>query len=409
MIRPSSLLLLALLVSSLPAVPPESVPPGSVHPDAGAAPRTIVPGRVQLADGRLAAGRAVVIGVDGRIERIAAADAPDLPSPILRTGEETVLAPGLHEFLGSLGAPGELEDAVVPFDENATARAVIDPTRRDLAAAHAAGVLHATVAPRERNPLSGRAITFHTGLHGALAEVEPTRPGPLLFAVGETALSATREPTSRAGLRIALERWIRTRGEELLPPTGGGGALAAPLVHCTEAMDIRTALDLLGSTGPTLILASGGAEAAAVLARATGGGWRRPIVVGPFDARTPIPELRGAAALAATGAELIFRGGMPRLGAESLRETARRATAQGLPPAAARRAITSNPARASGLAGTIGSILAGARADLVLLDGDPLLPGTSVLHIFVGGRGTTPHSPTERPQIPTLDHEEEMR
>ena len=170
-------------------------------------------------------------------------------------------------------------------------------------------------------------------------------------------------------------------------------------------MDVRTALDLLGARTPTIVLASGGTDAAALLARAQSPSL---VVVGPFGASTPIPELRGAAALARSGTELVIRGSVSGLGGDSVRDSARRAVAQGLDPAAARRALTTNPARAAGLPRTVGTIIAGARADLVLFDGDPLLPASRVVTVLESGRvvdltGGTDADPDAPATIPPLD------
>jgi len=349
--------------------------------------RTLVAEWTQRPDGTLAPGLAVVLTDDGRIDRVVPADATGLTEPKHHFGRGAVLVPGLHELLCSVGAPGEHTEGAVAFDPQANAAVAIDPLRPDLDRARSAGVLYATVAPTANRPLSGRAVTFLTGVRPQLHPVID-REGPLVFAVGESALDANREPTSRSGLESALRRWFSIEGHELLEADLRAG-VAAPMIHCSEAMDVRTAAALfapvLARQRPTLVLASGGTDAARLLTE-VGGGPEGVIVVGPFNTETSSAELRGASALARAGFELAFRGQMPNAGTDSLRGSARRAVANGLDAAAARRAMTINAARTVGLDKLIGAIAAGYRADLVIFDGDPLLSRSEVIQVFQGGQ-----------------------
>ena len=376
-------------------------------PDARAEdPRTIIADRTLLPDGTLAPGLAVVLAADGTIEGVVPSTTESLPLPKIEFGPGSVLTPGLHELLSSIGAPGETEETIEPFDIFASARVSIDPLRRDLDRARLGGVLHATVAPDGRNPISGRSVTFVTGASPTLKEITAAPHGPFVCAVGESALDPNRDPTSRSGLRLAFEAWLEAGGRALFANDTQAG-VAAPLVHCTEAMDVRTALDLFTERFPTLILASGSTEAAALLAR-SGIGRGEPIVVGPYTTKTPIPEIQGATKLTDSGFELAFRGGMPEAGEESLRDSARRAVSRGLDPAAARRAMTVNPARVVGLERILGSIAPGCRADLAVFTGDPLLAPSQAVAVFERGvqQSIVEPSSTDISEIP---HRQETR
>ncbi len=363
--------------------------------------RTLIAEWTQRADGTLAPGLAVVITEDGNIERVVPVDTADLPEPQHHFGSGTVLIPGLHELLSSVGAPGEHSEEAIAFDPQANAAAAIDPLRPDLDRSRRAGVLYATVAPTPNRPLSGRAVTFATGARSQLQPVIE-REGPLVFAVGESALDANREPTSRSGLESALRRWLKMEGTALLQANLRDG-VAAPMIHCSEAMDVRTAAEMfmpiLDRQRPTLVLASGGSDAARLLVE-VGGGPEGVIVVGPFTTITSAAELRGASALARAGFELALRGDMPIAGPDSLRGSARRAVAHGLDPAAARRAMTINAARCVGLEEQIGAIGAGYRADLVIFDGDPLLSRSEVMRVFQNGQEVVIRSPHSSDVIP---------
>ncbi|MFN2226036.1 MAG: amidohydrolase family protein, partial [Anaerolineae bacterium] len=58
----------------------------------------------------------------------------------------------------------------------------------------------------------------------------------------------------------------------------------------------------------------------------------------------------------------------------------------GLAEAAALRAITLGAAAALGLEDRLGSVEPGKDADLVILDGHPLLPTSHVTHTLIGGQ-----------------------
>jgi hypothetical protein len=362
-------------------------------------PRTLVADLTLLPDGTLAPGRAVLLDDEGRIRGVTLAEGKELPAPVRRFGPGSVLAPGLHELLSGLGSAGERTESVRLFDVEADGALAIDPLRRDLDRARRAGILHATVAPAPRNPVSGIAATFLTGARPALSRLGGDAD-PVIIAVGESALDPLREPTSRSGLQLALAEWLDGPGERVL------ARRAAPLVHCGEAMDVRAALELFArGPAPTLVIEGEALECAEILARAAPA--RRPalVVVGPYEPETPPAEIAGAAALARAGVEIAMRGALPEAGADAIRDAARRAVGHGLDPAAARRALTVNPARAVGHAGEIGSIEPGRRADLVVYSGDPLLPGSTVAALFQGGDEVPLPPPAPRsgpPAIPEI-------
>ena len=76
----------------------------------------------------------------------------------------------------------------------------------------------------------------------------------------------------------------------------------------------------------------------------------------------------------------------------SLRQAAGLAAAHGLPDDIALAAITRTPARIWGLDPRVGTLAAGAEADLVLWDGDPLEPSSAPAAVFVGGREVSPET-----------------
>jgi imidazolonepropionase-like amidohydrolase len=115
-----------------------------------------------------------------------------------------------------------------------------------------------------------------------------------------------------------------------------------------------------------------------------------PCVVGPMMKAGKTPEtealtFRTAAVLAGAGVPLALCTGHPSRSIRYLTLEAALAVRAGLDEETALRAITLNAAAALGLADRLGSIEPGKDADLVLFDGDPLLPASQATHTIIGG------------------------
>ena len=117
-----------------------------------------------------------------------------------------------------------------------------------------------------------------------------------------------------------------------------------------------------------------------------------PVVVGPLTA-TPEGDAPYDAVyaypgvLARAGVIIAFQTDDGGEGdARNLPYNAALATAYGLDPEEALRAITINPARIWGVADKIGSIEAGKVANLFVSNGDPLDVRTQVKHVFIRGQ-----------------------
>ncbi len=155
--------------------------------------------------------------------------------------------------------------------------------------------------------------------------------------------------------------------------------------HAVE--DLRAALALAAAFRLKASV-EGGREAprvAAELARA-----KVPVVCWPATgpgaeeddpAASAIPAALGAAGVRTA----VSAGDGGPLAVRHLALLAGLAAGHGLDRAAALRAITLDAAAASGFEGRIGSLEAGKDADLVVLDGDPLAPGSRVLSVWIDG------------------------
>ena len=116
-----------------------------------------------------------------------------------------------------------------------------------------------------------------------------------------------------------------------------------------------------------------------------------PVIVGPLTA-TPEGDApydaiyANPGVLAKAGVQIAFQTNDGGEGdARNLPYNAALATAYGLDPEEALRAVTINPARIWGVADKIGSIEVGKWANLFVTNGDPLDVRTQVKHVFIRG------------------------
>jgi len=116
-----------------------------------------------------------------------------------------------------------------------------------------------------------------------------------------------------------------------------------------------------------------------------------PVVVGPLtaipDGDAPYDAIyANPGVLARAGVQIAFQTNDGGEGdARNLPYNAALATAYGLDPEEALRAVTINPARIWGVADKIGSIEVGKVANLFVTNGDPLDVRTLVKHVFIRG------------------------
>lgn len=117
-----------------------------------------------------------------------------------------------------------------------------------------------------------------------------------------------------------------------------------------------------------------------------------PVIVGPM---TQVPErdlpydavYANPGVLARAGVQIAFQSEDGGTGdSRNLPYNAALATAYGLDPDEALRAITINPARMLGVESTLGSLEAGKSANLFVTTGDPLDVRTVVKHVFIRGQ-----------------------
>ena len=167
---------------------------------------------------------------------------------------------------------------------------------------------------------------------------------------------------------------------------GGGGRV---MVGVDRAADIRQLLRWSARHGVRIAIA-GGAEAwklAPQLAAAKVPVFVDPLANLPGDFDQIGATMENAARLRAAGVAVGFsQSGDASHNARKVRQLAGNAVAAGLPWDDGLAGLTRVPAEALGVAGEVGTIAPGRRADVVLWSGDPLEVSSVALQVWMNGR-----------------------
>lgn len=188
--------------------------------------------------------------------------------------------------------------------------------------------------------------------------------------------------------RAALRDLSVSRADlEALIPVANGTLPLIVTVH--RAADIQQVLRLGREEGVKLILdgAEEGWLVADQIAAANVPVLLNPISNLPSNLEMRAARMENAAALNAAGVVIAIKGNEGSVHrAREARYNAGNAVSHGLPFEAAIAALTVNPARIFGMGGQFGELRAGAAADVVVWDGDPLEPLSSVTAAFINGQ-----------------------
>jgi len=169
------------------------------------------------------------------------------------------------------------------------------------------------------------------------------------------------------------------------------------VVRCDRLADVRQAIALRRDYGLRIII-FGGAEAWAAARELAVA--QVPVILDPmatlpdsYDRLGARPD--SAALLASAGVPLAFSVSAQGIyrswdAGPSMREGAGLAVASGLPYRAALAAITSGAAQILGLPAESGTLAPGAKADLVIWDGDPLEPSSAPVAVILDGEKVSP-------------------
>lgn len=283
-----------------------------------------------------------------------------------------------------------------------------DPEDQSLSQARADGIAWALIDPDGSGnaPFDGTAALVR--LDSRHPSVQQSRAAMLVTIGGR---SAARVGGSTAAawqlLRNALDE--ARNYQPLLPSSElinhlDAAALkpvlegAIPLIiQCDRLADIEQAIAVARDYHLKVVL-FGGAEAWAAareLADAQISVILDPLATLPDDYDRIGSRPDSAALLAAAGVRLAFSvsaQGIYRTwdAGPAMREGAGLAVASGLPYVLGLRAITSSAAQLIGLPANAGTLVPGARADLVIWDGDPLEPSSAPSVVMIGGEKVSP-------------------
>jgi imidazolonepropionase-like amidohydrolase len=355
---------------------------------------------------------------DGKIQGLGSALEVPPDAVVIDYGPDAVIVPGLVAAFSpyALGIPGERT-----ADPTLSALDGFD-TYRVHGDALAGGVTSAYITPAEGRLIAGmgamvklagkrdaaRVLSAQAAVHGAIDASARATPGywdppvPVMVDV-ELGYAKPQLPRTTMGAIVALEELLdgAERPDDAGVQAEYGRRTAAELARALRSRvplrisavrepEIRALLELARERAVPLVLdrADGAGALAAEIAAAD-----VPVVFRlPYWPNTQSMDrgkgeddrwlaLDVPARLTRAGARVAITGNSPR----DLLFAARLASRGGLEPAAALRAITLAPAEILGVAQRVGSLRVGKDADLAVLNGDPLAPGTSVLATWVDG------------------------
>lgn len=350
---------------------------------------------------------------DGRIEALGAdVEVPEGAVTIDVAGAQ--VTPGLVDAHVHLGVHPE-GDGGAASDTNemtgvnqAAVRTIdaIDPFDEGFDVALAGGVTTVNVNPGSGNPIGGLATTLHT--HGRIVDHMVLRePAGLKSALGENPKRVYGErkqtPSTRLGTAkvireafVAAQNYLRKHAD---PDSTADVDLTHEAIakvlrreipwrqHAHRADDIVTAVRIAEEFGYDLVI-DHGTEAHVVADLLAEKGI--PVLIGPLFTTKSKMELRGRSIanpgrLAKAGVEISIITDHPVIPISFLVHQASLAVREGLDRETALRSITINPAKVLGVAGEVGSLEVGKRADVVVWDGDWMDPMARPSLVLIDG------------------------
>lgn len=367
-------------------------------------------------------GRATVVIRDGRIAAVGAGVAAPAEATVI-DGSGLFVYPGMIDSGTRLGLTeigsvpgGEDQQELGEFNPHNTALTAVNPHSELIPVTRANGVTAVITAPRGGLVSGQAALIDLSGWTPAEMAVSPRAAMVMSFPrlAGRGGGFGIGPRQSESERREQFERQTRALRTYLADArayaeikarlaAGGSGTQEANLAM--EAMvpvmrgempvvfDVETADQVRG------VLALADSFNLRVILRGASGAWRLadtlaarriPVIVGPTtqtpSADEPYDAVYANPGVLARAGVLIAFQTADAANVRNLPYHAALASAYGLDPDEALRAVTINPARIWGIADRYGSIEVGKVANLIVTTGDPLDVRSVVRHLLVRGR-----------------------
>ncbi len=334
----------------------------------------------------------VIIIKNGKIRAVRKKQNIPAKTKVLDFSDKNVI-PGLidaHCHIGlSLDIYSEIDETVSAVTADMQILDAFNPLADDVKKALRSGVTTVMLAPGNKNPIAGQ--TAIVKLYGKKTnDWLLKRNAGVKFSLRDEAMMSDRRPTSRPGLMALIrEELNKAKSHKEDKPNLRMEVLKRvvdanfPAYICAYTVDeIASAVTLIEEydLNAVLIGAEQGDEIAQLIA-----GQNIPVIYSPLLLFSRDKDLKRVVKMADNGIKVAFSSTAPRTPLSDLRTSAIIAAKYGLDTEAALKSLTINAAEILGVANRVGSIQKGKDADLVILDGDPLQPTSTVEMVIING------------------------
>ncbi len=362
-----------------------------------------------------------VVVEDGKIVAIGPADSVQVPggAEVIDHGPDAVIVPGLvavdSNYTQQTAGPRTADPTLLAIDQFDPYTPIVSALRSGITTVYLPPARGRLIAGQGAVVKTGggsavsadeRILKERSGLHGSISSEARRTPGywePPVPATVDVGLGVPKPqlPTTTMGAVLAMDELMALAGgdDALVAEYGAqaGPALAEAMkagatwrMGAETAAEVQALLELKERYGINLVIdgASRSASMAAAIAEAG-----VPVIAGPDynggnnfgkGATAAWPRYDTISRLAGEGVQVAIRA--PKsLGAPDLRFGAALAMRGGMPRGAALSGITLEAAKVLGVADRVGSLTPGKDADMVVMSGDPMSMGSSVLATYVNG------------------------
>ncbi|MEM1452611.1 MAG: amidohydrolase family protein [Planctomycetota bacterium] len=378
-------------------------------------------GTIHLVEGDPITGGGAVVVEDGKIVAVGPASSIEAPggARTIDYGPDAVIVPGLvaadSTYASGTAGPRTADPTVFAVDQFDPYAPIVSALRSGVTTCYLApargrliagqGAVVKTGGGSSGDPDS-RVVLASAGLHGSITEEARRTPGywePPVPATVDIGLGVERPqlPKTTMGAVLAIDELMAfAKGDDSFAEEYGeqtGPELASAMkakkvwrMGGESAAEVRALLDVKQRHGIPLVI--DGASRAASMASAIAAA-KVPVIARPYfnnggnfgkSETSDWPSYGHIARLAGEGV-VVAIDAPGRLGASDLRFGAALAMRGGLSRDHALRGITLSAAEVLGVADRVGSLAPGKDADMVVMTGDPLSVGSSVLATMIGG------------------------